>query len=80
MNVTDIYASGNVYNKGSVVVAIKLATVHNPQLQCSLYKQIPLLTQIFLCLDYNATNIIECPPSKRCQYDEVRIPYSLFGS
>ena len=80
MNITDIYASGNVYNKGSVVVAIKLATVHNPQLQCSLYKQIPLLTQIFLCLDYNATNIIECPPSKRCQYDEVMIPYTLFGS
>ena len=46
MNVTDIYASGNVYNKGSIVDAIKSATVHNPQFQCCLYKQIPLLIQI----------------------------------
>ncbi|XP_030954248.1 extracellular ribonuclease LE-like isoform X1 [Quercus lobata] len=76
----DIYASGNVYSKGSITDAIKTATGHSPQIQCNLYKEIPLLTQIFLCLDYNATKIIECPPSKRCQYEDLMIPYSLFNT
>ena len=49
MNVTDIYASGNVYNKGSVVDAIKSATGQSSQLQCSLYKQIPLCSHRFSC-------------------------------
>ena len=79
-SITDIYPSGNVYSKGSITDAIKTATGQSPQIQCNLYKEIPLLTQIFLCLDYNATKIIECPPSKRCQYEDLMIPYSLFNT
>ena len=57
---------------------VKVSTGQSPQLQCSLYMQIPLLAKIFLCLDYNATKIIECPPRNRCQYDEVMILYSVW--
>ncbi|XP_062150830.1 extracellular ribonuclease LE-like isoform X2 [Alnus glutinosa] len=74
----DIYPFGELYRVDSVTDAIRTATGHNPQIQCNLYKKIPLLSQIFLCFDTNATNIIDCPLKKRCHYDEIMIPFSVW--
>ncbi|KAF5479166.1 hypothetical protein F2P56_000015 [Juglans regia] len=76
----DIYPFGNLYRLDGIIDAIATATGHKPQIQCSLYKQVPLLSNVFLCFDYNATNIIDCPVKKRCRYDEIMIPYYMFGS
>lgn len=77
--VKDIYPFGDVYSLDSIADAIRASTGHNPQIECRLYKQIPLLSQIFLCFDYNATEIIDCPLKRRCKFGEVMIPFHLFG-
>ncbi|XP_059452631.1 extracellular ribonuclease LE-like [Corylus avellana] len=74
----DIYPYGEIYKVDSITDAIRTATGHNPQIQCDLYKKIPLLSHIFLCFDYNATNIIDCPVKERCHHDEIMIPFSTW--
>ncbi|KAJ7974403.1 Ribonuclease [Quillaja saponaria] len=72
-----IYPFGNVYGLDSISNAITAMTGHRPQIQCNLFKQIPQLSQIFLCFDTTATKIIDCPQRRRCQHDAVMFPYTL---
>lgn len=77
-----IFPFGEVYDLEIISNAIRDATGHTPQVECQSYKNIPLLSNIFLCFQYNrnAIHIVDCPLIRRCNFQAILFPYSQFGS
>ncbi|XP_008459317.1 ribonuclease 1-like [Cucumis melo] len=76
-----IFPFGEVYDLENISNAIRDATGHTPQVECQSYKNIPLLSNIFLCFQYNrnAIHIVDCPLIRRCNFQAILFPYSQFG-
>lgn len=77
MNAIGIEPNGKFYRFDSIIEAIKGATGFTPVVECNVdAKHNSQLFQVYLCVDKDASKLIECPvpPNRRCA-SEVEFPF-----